>query len=241
MKQNLKIFIYCLFIFFCVKMVFCIDSFAASEAASGLAEDIFSLSVDEVLDRVEDRYAVSGFSARFVQESTIKALDITDTASGRMLVKRPNMMRWEYEKPERQLIITDSKKLWVYRPEDNQVITGKFPSLFGDGKGAGFLSNMKMIREKFFVALDKMEKKEKKHKADCFLLKLSPKEKESGLSVIYLSISKKTFTVVQIITYNSYGDETKIELIDVQFNENQDESMFIFKIPEAAEILQFEE
>jgi len=26
------------------------------------------------------------------------------------------MMRWEYEKPERQVIITDGKKLWIFRP-----------------------------------------------------------------------------------------------------------------------------
>jgi outer membrane lipoprotein carrier protein len=77
------------------------------------------LALDEILNRVENRYAVAGFSARFEQVSTIPAMDITETASGRIFVKRPGMMRWEYEKPDLQTVITDGKTLWIYRPEDN--------------------------------------------------------------------------------------------------------------------------
>ena len=32
-------------------------------------------------------------------------MDITDTASGKAFFKRPGMMRWEYEEPDRQVIV----------------------------------------------------------------------------------------------------------------------------------------
>ena len=128
-----------------------------------------SLTQDEVIAGVEKRYAVSGFSARFTQESTLEAMDIMDTASGSIRVKRPGMMRWEYEKPDRQSIITDGRTLWVYRPEDNQVMIGKAPLFFGDGKGAGFLADMKLIKKKFGITLEENDS------AEYYVLKLIPR------------------------------------------------------------------
>ncbi|MEA3427914.1 MAG: outer membrane lipoprotein carrier protein LolA, partial [Thermodesulfobacteriota bacterium] len=170
-----------------------------------------NLLLNEIMDKIENRYAAKGFSANFSQESTIKAMDITDTASGNLFVKAPGMMRWEYKKPDQQLIITDGKRLWIYRQDDNQVMVGISPYFFGNGKGSGFLSDMKIVREKFNIALD--DKSSDKY----YVLKLTPKEKAFDISLIYLSISINTFDIVQITTYNSYNDETKIYLKNIEF------------------------
>ena len=90
--------------------------------------------LDTVLRAVEKRYTAAQFSAEFLQESTIRAMEITDFASGRIYVRYPGMMRWEYEKPEPQAIITDGQKLWVYRPQDNQVLTGSAEELQRGGR-----------------------------------------------------------------------------------------------------------
>jgi outer membrane lipoprotein carrier protein len=104
------------------------------------------LTLEQILDRVEKRYTDKSFKAEFAQESTLKAMDITDFASGKIFVRYPGMMRWEYEKPEKQIIVTDGHKLWIYRPADNQVTTGSAPAFFGDGTGASCLSDIKLIR-----------------------------------------------------------------------------------------------
>ncbi|WP_207680418.1 LolA family protein [Desulfonema magnum] len=187
------------------------------------------------MDKVEKRYEGQGFIARFDQKATLKAMELTDTAFGKVFIKRPGMMRWEYEVPEKQIIITDSKTLWMYRPEDNQVMTGNAPTYFGDGKGASFLSDIKVIRKNFIVTL------EKNSNPDYHILKLVPKEKKYDIDAIYLSISKTTSDVARIVTYNSYGDETLIELSKFQFNQNLDDAMFSFTIPEGTDILQLEE
>ena len=194
-----------------------------------------SLTLDEILDRVEKRYAGAGFSARFDQVSTIKAMEISDTAFGKIFIKRPGMMRWEYEKPEKQIIVTDGKELWIYRPEDKQVMVGNAPSYFGEGKGANFLSDIKLIRRNFSLTL------EKSNRNDYYLLKLLPWKKSFDLSVIYLSISKKTFNVVQIVTLNAYEDETKIKLSNFQFKENLSDLMFRFQPPEGTDIINLED
>lgn len=197
--------------------------------------NVSGLSLDDIIKKVESRYAVSGFSAFFFQASTIKAMEITDSASGKAFFKRPDKMRWEYETPDRQTIITNGHTLWVYRPEDNQVMVGKAPSFFKDGKGFSFLSDMESVKKKFNILL---EDKDEDH---THVLKLLPKEKTFDVSVIYLFVSTKTFEVVKIVTYNSYEDETRIEFKDIVFKQKLDESLFNFNIPQGIEVLYLDE
>ena len=193
------------------------------------------LKLEQILDRMETQYTNNSFKAEFAQESTLKAMDISDFASGKIFVRYPGMMRWEYEKPDRQVIITDAKKLWIYRPDDNQVMTGSAPAFFSDGKGASFLSDIKLVRRKFKISLEPSK--------DNFFyeLKLQPIEKTLDVNDIRLSVTKKTFTVIRIITYNSYGDENRIELINHRFNVDLDDKLFSFDIPPGVDVLQIEE
>ncbi len=193
------------------------------------------LNLEQILDRMETQYTNNSFKAEFAQESTLKAMDISDFANGKIFVRYPGMMRWEYEKPDKQIIITDAKKLWIYRPDDNQVMTGSAPAFFSDGKGASFLSDIKLVRRKFKISLEPSK--------DNFFyeLKLQPIEKTLDVNDIRLSVTKKTFTVIRIITYNSYGDENRIELINHRFNVDLDDKLFSFDIPPGVDVLQIEE
>ena len=193
------------------------------------------LTLDQILGRVEKNYTGKSFQAEFVQESTIKAMDIVDFASGKIFVRYPGMMRWEYEKPEKQIIITDGHKLWIYRPTDNQVLTGSAPAFFSDGKGASFLSDIKLIRQKFNISL------ENSNEDLYYELKLQPLEKKLDVIDIRLSVTKSTFTVIRIITYNSYGDENRIEFANHQFDVKLEDSLFSFKIPPGADVVQLDE
>jgi outer membrane lipoprotein carrier protein len=162
-------------------------------------------------------------------------MDIVDFASGNIFVRYPGMMRWEYEKPEKQIIITDGHKLWIYRPSDNQVMTGSAPAFFSDGKGASFLSDIKLIRQKFKISLENS-------KEDFYYeLTLQPLEQKLDVTDIRLSVTKNTFTVIRIITYNSYGDENRIEFANLQFDVKLDDSLFSFKIPPGADVVQLDE
>ena len=231
MRFKLVISILCAIIFLNAQQVLCEDSSMGQDSKSKES----NVLLDKIMDKVEKKYAVAGFSACFVQESTLKAMDMTDSASGKITVKRPGKMRWEYEEPDRQIIVTDGKNLWVYRPDDNQVMMGKFPSFFGDGKGASFLSDINLIRQKFNITLENTDSK------DYYIIKLLPVKKTNDLSYINLSISKKTFHVEEIATYNLYGDKTLIKLIDIKLLENSDDSIFIFNIPYGTEVLELDE
>ena len=202
---------------------------------NALSDNSVDSRLDHILNRIEKRYDIPGFSALFDQYSTNKVMDITDSASGKVYFKRPGMMRWEYEKPEKKHYISNSKTLWVFRPEDSQVMVGKAPTLSGNGKGAGLLSaDINLIRQSFSITLEKDEDNKD------YLLKLVPKEPGPELSLIYMSISRTTFDVVSIVTYNSSDDENRIKFTDIKEEGKLKDSMFNFTIPENTEILSFD-
>lgn len=189
---------------------------------------------DTILQNLEKRYNTADFSARFAQESTIKAMNITDTAAGQVWFKHPGMMQWEYERPERYAIISDGKTLWIFRPEDNQVVIGKAMSYFGNGKGASFLSNFNLVKDTYTVT-----------QADApgpgqYALKLVPKKKQLDIAAIFLYVDSTVFEIKRVVTQNEYGDETRIDFSRLKFAP-LDASLFNFQIPAGAEVLQMEE
>lgn len=189
-------------------------------------------TIEKIISGVESRYNIPGFSADFEQESILKAMAITESASGRLMVCRPGKMRWEYVIPETQTIITDGDDLWIYHPEENQVMVGKAPSLFGEGKGAGFLSNIRLVRKSFAVSLEPSETPTQ------YRLKLVPFKPSADLTAVDLQITKSEYDIVRITTFNVYGDETIIELKNINREKVFPEELFRFKVPEGADVVQ---
>lgn len=99
----------------------------------------WALGLNDVIDTLETPFKtdtdkesrIYDYSADFFQESQIASLDRLQRATGRVSVAfdyhRPQTVplvkfRWEYDQPTRQEIVSDGKTLWVYLPENNQVI-----------------------------------------------------------------------------------------------------------------------
>lgn len=88
----------------------------------------------DVIDALEGPFRdgrIRDYTAEFFQESRIASLDRLQRARGEVRVrfderrsgKVPTVMfHWEYQEPTRQEIISDGRTLWVYLPENNQVI-----------------------------------------------------------------------------------------------------------------------
>jgi len=193
-----------------------------------------TVTLEDILKKVEKRYALSGFTAGFFQSSTIKALNITDTAMGKISIKRPGKMRWIYEAPERQSIITDGTRLWIYHPDDNQVMLGAAPSYFGGGKGASFLTDISEMRATFDITLETPEV------PDRYKLKLVPKQKSVDVTHVFVWVATRTWEVSEVATYNTYGDETRMEFSHIEFIDDLPDPLFMFTIPDGTNVVQLD-
>lgn len=229
MKIKYAIIFYALF-----SLMLSTSSLAGDTAEQTDPPGTLTMSVDQILGKVEDVYTETGFSADFIQASTIKAMEITDTAAGRLMVKYPGKMRWIYQEPERQIIVSDGKHLWIYRPEDNQVLRGQASEFFGEGKGAGFLSDIRKLREDFHVTLEDIRF------GEYYSLMLAPIRKTWDLVRINLLVSKLNYQIKQVYTYNAYEDVTRIEFTNLEFDVSMDPSLFDFKMPANVDILELD-
>lgn len=217
--------------------LFClIAGVAAISATAGMAAENQEQAAraQDILEDLEDRYAGRNFSADFRQESTLKAMDITDSASGQAWFKHPGKMRWEYQAPEQHVIISDGETLWIHRPADNQVITGDAAKYFGTGKGASFLADFMLIREAFDVSVAQTEEKH-------WRLKLVPGNKQIDVDTVYLEINRQTLDIEEVITENAYGDTTRIYLENLEFHPDMKDKLFDFQIPQGADVIEMDD
>ena len=205
---------------------------AITVAQTSEATDLDPL-VDQVLSGVEARYASSAFSARFDIESTLKAMQVTDTAAGRLMVKYPGKMRWEYEQPDPMLFITDGVTLWMYQPEERQVTLGQAAEVLGGSQGASFLSDVRLLRQQFQIDLDP------NGSSELARLKLTPREGTFDIAFITMTIALATHDVIEVITTNQYDDTTRIVFHDIAFQQTFPDALFEFEIPEGTDVLEF--
>src|SRR4051812_43416513 len=81
----------------------------------------FAAALQRKYDRVQD------FSTDFVHTYRGGVLNKQITERGRLLVKKPGKMRWEYKSPEEKLFVSDGVKIYSYIPQDKQVIVSSVP------------------------------------------------------------------------------------------------------------------
>jgi len=188
-----------------------------------------SLDLETVLAGIEKRYSGRDFTADFFQTSLLAAIDITETAKGKALFSHPGKMRWEYQEPESQAIITNGTTLWIYRIEENQVVQGDAVSFFKSGGGGAFLSDITLIRAGYDITLDRVE-------TNFVTLVLVPKIKNPEISTIVIRVLRTTFDIDRVETTNIYGDTTTLEFKDINFH-TLDSSLFEFVVPEGTDLL----
>jgi outer membrane lipoprotein carrier protein len=61
------------------------------------------------------------FQAEFRQLSSNSAGDRTTESAGTLYLQKPGRFRWDYRKPDEQLIVSDGAKVWLYDVQLEQV------------------------------------------------------------------------------------------------------------------------
>jgi len=191
-----------------------------------------NMAGEKILTALEKKYSSSGFQADFNQISKLDALDITETASGKAWFNHPGKMRWLYLTPQRHEIVTNGRTLWIYRPDQEQVMEGDAKKFFKAGTGGAFLSDIRLIRKNFT-----MEVKGKNDTHISFLF--TAKQENPDMVSILILVSRTSHEIKEVTTKNIYGDTTVFEFTNIQFKKI-DPSMFEFKIPQGSSIIEMD-
>ena len=191
-------------------------------------------SLNEIVAKVQGQYDAHGdFKADFVQESLVKSLGKKQVSEGVVFFKKPGKMRWNYQRPFKQEIVSDGKTLWSYHPEEKQVLVspmsqaaqGKVPSTFLAGLG-----NLKLD----FQARWGKEPSPQEN----YFLELTPNEFQGSLEKLFLLIDRENFRILQAKIQDVMGNTTQISFSKAQFDNRLPDSLFTFTPPKGVEVFQ---
>ena len=212
--------------------VFALDSAPNPQPPTPMPES--ALTADEVADRVQATYqGFSDLEGVFLQRATNKLSGMTQEASGRLFLKWPGRMRWEYEKPESRLFLIDGKTLWSYSPSERQVIAQ-------DVSGAltttpiGILFGMSSLRRNFQV---RPVVHAGTRNSPEFLLELIPKGKDLAFKRVILGVDRESFLIRRLTVFDLYGNTTTVELSKQKVNNDLKDELFRFSPPPGTEIV----
>jgi len=188
-----------------------------------------SKDLKRVLDRLQKHYHdTNSFTAKFNEEiATVGAPK--RQRQGTVSFRKPGRMRWEFETPEKQTIVSDGETLYSYDPDLNQVIETPLKQALKSSSATSFLLGIGNINRDFKAAFASPP-------TPTGLIDLILDAKTGGYK-IEVGLDPKTYDLTKLTLTDQLGDVTKIDFTDIHDNVELPDSIFAFKAPPGADIV----
>jgi outer membrane lipoprotein carrier protein len=180
-----------------------------------------------IVQAVEAKYAgVETLSADFVQTTRSEVFG-DEKQKGRLFVKRPSKMRWEFTESGKQFV-TDGRTMWVYSKEDNQAI--RFDDVSNQADAAqSLLQSLDKLDELFLVQTAPAAS------AESHALDLRPRT-EGQVKRIRLVLDKQ-YLLQHVTITDAFDGVTELEFSAVNLGADAPDALFDFKVPEGAQVI----
>lgn len=190
---------------------------------------------EALLEKVQRYYdATKDFTADFNQLYTRVALSRTSESSGTVTIKKPGMMRWEYKKPAEKLFVADGKELYVYEPEEQQVVIDSNFKTAELSTSISFLWGEGKLNDAFTATLSAAEKYEAPK--DASVLELVPK-KDATYTKLVLVLDPKSNQVTESILFETAGNTNRFKFKNIRINSGVKDDQFKFTPPKDVAII----
>ncbi len=182
-----------------------------------------------VLDRLQKHYHdTNSFTAKFNEEiATVGAPK--RQRQGTVSFRKPGRMRWEFETPEKQTIVSDGETLYSYDPDLNQVVETPLKQALKSSSATSFLLGIGNINRDFKAAF--ASPPTPTGPIDLIL------DAKTGGYKIEVGLDPKTYDLMMLTLTDQLGDVTKIDFTDIHDNVELPDSIFAFKAPPGADIV----
>lgn len=201
--------------------------------------------------------AIRDFEGDFFQESRIASLDKVQRGRGRVAIRfdrrdrnRPPlvMFRWEYDQPNNQEIVSDGHTMWVYLPENNQVVQSDIDIVNRTTANdpLTFLTGLGNLSRDFTIGWA-----EPNRDADGnWVLSMTPRRPSPLIAKLLIVVDRRAvdawsrsgnvddyLPLLSSTVYDPGGNSTLIEFSDMRPNRGLPASYFSFMIPAGVEVV----
>ena len=187
-------------------------------------------ALKDALARLQSRYETTRtLTADFQQSVESPTLATPLKSHGTVAFEKPNRMRWDYAAPDKQLIVGDGKTLWIYQPDDKQVLKAPLAEAFQARTPVNFLAGLGRIERDFEPSLEREE-------PERWVLHLVPR-KDAAIGTLTLLVRKTDATVEEARITDPLGTTTRIAFANEKRNGTLDAELFRFSPPAGVDVV----
>lgn len=207
--------------------------------------------LQDILAALKKGYAsMDDLQADFSQKTYVAALKREEKGSGELFLKKlagSAMFRFNYVKPKQQ-IISNGTSVWYYLPENRQVILTDSAKLFagGNAMAMSYLTGLGSLETDFDIKLLSVAPDKKGN----YLLELMPKKHNAAVARLHLAVSASAveksrstdsteafFPLAASVLFDQLGNRTTIEYSRIRVNSGVASDRFSFKVPAGVEVI----
>ncbi|TKB69566.1 MAG: outer membrane lipoprotein carrier protein LolA [Nitrospira sp.] len=195
--------------------------------------------VREVVKQLQARYEkTKDLQADFSQKTMIEGFERAITSSGKVYIKKPGQLRWNYLDPSVEDIYVNRDDVKVYVPEHKQVLVGKLTQMAASKAPLELLLGAAKLDESFDI---QPTPGKGRGVGGIRLLTLLPKSREGeagrSLQRIVLEVFPKTYFIRTISLHEISGNVASFEFSSLQSNIGLGDAVFNLKLPEGVEVV----
>jgi outer membrane lipoprotein carrier protein len=214
-----------------LRAVLCSAACALSLVVAAAADT----TAPELAAALQRKYdGIKDFSADFthVYEGGVLRKQITER--GRLIVKKPGKMRWDYTDPEPKQFVSDGVKMYSYIPQDKQVIVANVPSDAESPTPTLFLAGKGNVTRDFTPSLVDAPAGSP---AGVRALKLVPKAKQRDYDWLVLVLDPGSLALRGLQTIDAQGGKSSFSFANLKENVGLTDKEFAFKIPRGVDVV----
>ncbi|HJR60269.1 MAG TPA: outer membrane lipoprotein chaperone LolA [Vicinamibacterales bacterium] len=188
-------------------------------------------SAEQVAAALQAKYdRIRDFSADFTQEYESGVLKRKITERGRLQVKKPGKMRWDYTSPEKKLFVSDGSRIYLWVPADNQVTMSPVPKEDEATTAVLFLVGKGSLTRDFNVSFNENPP------PGTYSLRLDPRLPERDYDWLQIVVDQKTLQIRTLTAADRQGGQSTFHLSNFKENVGIADKTFTFKIPNGADV-----
>ncbi len=234
--------------------------------------------LQDVIDTVEKSFKpdrntglppLSTVTADFFQRSTMAGKEREMRADGQMFFKaattrEPLMFRFDYFRPLKQEVVSDGRTLWMYLPENRQVILSDVSPVFNPftfdpdrGRASNFLQGLPRISKDFLVVFSPQGQ----DIAGNYVLELTPRRATAAIAKLFIVVPREAvlsyvrsgrttvttvsnlgrqewpFPILSTTMVDHQGGTTLMEFSNARTNVMLSDSLFTFSVPPGVQVV----
>ena len=200
-------------------------------ASAGSATAPLQDSPQQVASALQAKYdSIRDFTADFTQQyEGILRKKLVER--GKVQVKKPGRMRWDYTAPDKKLFVSDGTAIYLWVPADNQVTRSPMPRQDEATTALLFLVGKGNLTRDFTVSFVP------KAPADTFGLRLEPKLPDRDYDWLQLGLDRKTLQIRTLASGDRQGGQSLFTFTNFKENVGLADKTFEFKIPRGADVI----